>query len=118
MTTTRWARLGVLAAALLLVAAAPAPTQNRARSYDFDMPAEGLGDALRAFGQIAHQQIIFSEAAVRGKRSPRLLGAFTIEQALRLLLAKSGLRIRRTSSGVIYIESDNPCCRQESSSRS
>lgn len=118
MTPTRWARLGILAAALLLVAAAPAPAQNPARTYSFNMPAEGLGDALRAFGQVAHQQIIFSEDAVRGKRSPRLLGSFTVEQALRLLLANSGLMIRHTSSGVIYIESENPCCRHEPSSRS
>ncbi|HEV7136883.1 MAG TPA: STN domain-containing protein [Steroidobacteraceae bacterium] len=118
MTPTKWARLGILAAVLLLVAAAPAPAQNPARTYSFDMPAEGLGDALRAFGQIAHQQIIFSEDAVRGKRSPRLLGSFTVAQALRLLLAKSGLMIRRTSSGVIYIGSGNACCRHESSSRS
>lgn len=118
MTAMKWAQLGILAATLLLLAAAPAPAQNPSRTYSFDIPAEGLGDALRTFGQITDQQIIFSEDAVRGKRSPRLLGSFTVEQALRLLLAETGLMIRRTSSGVIYIEGGSPCCRQESSPRS
>ena len=104
MRSIRWERLGLAAIATLLIFATPVPAQNHDRALSFDMPAESLGDALRAFGQIAHQQIIFSEDAVRGKRSPRLRGSFTVDQALRRLLEKSGLTIRRTSSGVIYIE--------------
>ena len=97
--------LGMLIAAMLAVLVATAVAHGQERLYTFDMPAEALGDALRGFGQIAHQQIIFSEDAVRGKRSPRLKGSFTVDEALRRLLGTTRLTVRRTSDGVIYIES-------------
>ncbi len=103
---SRFARIGmgILGLALLLAVTPPAAAQSRPRAYSFDLPAEALGDALRAFGQMTQQQIIFSEDVVRGKRSPRLVGSYTVDEALRRLLAGSGLRMRRTSNGVIYIE--------------
>ncbi len=98
-------RLGAAAVTAVLIWSMPVMARAQDATYSFDIPAQGLGDALRAFGQIAHQQIIFSEDAVRGKRSPRLQGSFTVDQALRRLLVRSGLTVRRTSNGVIYIES-------------
>ena len=97
--------IGILSLALLLTLTPPAAAQVRQRAYSFDLPAEALGDALRAFGQVTQQQIIFSEEVVRGKRSPELVGSYTVDEALRRLLAASGLAMRRTSNGVIYIES-------------
>jgi iron complex outermembrane receptor protein len=98
--------MGIVGLALLFAVTPPAAAQaqSRPRAYSFDLPAEALGDALRAFGQITQQQIIFSEDVVRGKRSPSLVGSYTVDEALRRLLTGSGLRMRWTSNGVIYIE--------------
>src|ERR1700733_9653006 len=103
MTPKRRVSLFISAAAtqLLLLSGMTAQAQQ---TYQFDVPSEPLGDALRAFGQISHQQIIFSEETVRGKRSSSLVGDFTVEDGLQRLLAGSGLKIRRTGAGVIYVE--------------
>jgi outer membrane receptor protein involved in Fe transport len=74
------------------------------QAYQFDVPDEPLGAALRSFGQVSHQQIIFSEETVRGKRSSELVGNFTVDEGLQRLLAGSGLKTRRTAAGVIYVE--------------
>lgn len=103
MVAVRRSHLRALVAAALLVLGAPMVAQAQVQTYKFDLPAQALGDALRSFGQVAHQQIIFSEQAVRGKRSSRLVGSFTVDEALRLLLGTTGLKVRRTSDGVIYI---------------
>jgi outer membrane receptor protein involved in Fe transport len=90
---------------LVLLAAITAHAQSTSPpTYRFDLPDEPLGDALRGFGKASHQQIIFSEENVRGKRSEALVGTFTVEDGLQRLLGGSGLKFRRTSAGVIYIE--------------
>jgi iron complex outermembrane receptor protein len=94
---------GSAAAAALLIFTGPAMAQAQEQTYQFDVPAQDLGGALRAFGQASHQQIIFSEDAVRGKRSPALVGSFTVSQGLQRLLATSGLSVRRTQAGVITV---------------
>lgn len=90
---------GSAALAALLAAASPA----LAKTERFDLPAQSLGAALRAFGQASNQAIIFSEDAVRGKDSRAVEGALDADEALRRLLVGSGLVASRTTSGVIYI---------------
>jgi type II secretory pathway component GspD/PulD (secretin) len=80
-----------------LVAQAPEPT------YQFELRAQSVGAALRLFGEVTHQQIIFSEATVKGRRSGAVVGSFTAAQALDLLLAGTGLKITRTEAGVFYV---------------
>src|SRR5580698_1938672 len=107
MTPKRRVSLFISAAAtqLLLLSGMTAQAQQ---TYQFDVPGEPLGDALRVFGQASHQQIIFSEETVRGKRSTELVGTFTVEEGLQHLLAGSGLKIRRTTAGVIYVDYVDP----------
>ena len=97
---------GSAAAAALLVFAAPAMAQVQEQTYKFDLPAQGLGSALRAFGQASRQQIIFSEDSVRGRQAPALLGTFTVDDGLNRLLTGSGLTVSRTRSGVISVGND------------
>ncbi len=105
MTSMRRVSLFISAAAsqLMLLTWMTAQAQSP-QAYRFDVPGEPLGDALRAFGQASHEQIIFSEQTVRGKRSSELVGTFTVQEGLQRLLAGSGLNIRRTTAGVIYVE--------------
>jgi iron complex outermembrane receptor protein len=106
MTEMRRMSLFISAAAthFLLLVCVTAHAQSP-QAYLFDVPGEPLGDALRVFGQVSRQQIIFSEEAVRGKRSSALVGTFTVDEGLQRLLTGSGLKIRRTSAGVIDVES-------------
>jgi outer membrane receptor protein involved in Fe transport len=94
---------GSAAAAALMVFASPSAVYAQAQTYKFNVPAQSLGSALRAFGQAANQQIIFSEDAVRGKTSPALVGSYTAEEGMQRLLAGSGLKVTRTASGVLSV---------------
>lgn len=78
--------------------------QSHEPIYQFELRAQSVGGALRLFGEVTHQQIIFSETTVKGRRSGAVNGSFTAAQALNLLLAGTGLKITRTEAGVFYIE--------------
>lgn len=97
-------RLSRAAVAALLGFAAAALGQSSDEIYPFKLGAQSVGSALRVFGEVTHQQIIFSEATVKGRRSGAVVGSFTAAQALNLLLAGTGLKITRTEAGVFYIE--------------
>jgi len=91
-------------AALVALSASPIVVAQTEATYTFDIPAQDLGSALRAFGRASKQQIVFDERAVREKLSPALAGALSTDAALEQLLAGTGLRARRSSTGVIVIE--------------
>ena len=92
-----------VAAAALLGSGSTAVAQSSEPTYQFELPAQSVGGALRLFGEVTHQQIIFSEATVKGRHSGAVAGNFTAAQALNLLLAGTGLKITRTEAGVFYI---------------
>ena len=94
---------GSAAAAALMVFASPTAAMAQQQTYRFDLPAQTLGSALRAFGQASRQQIIFSEDDVRGRDAPSLVGSYTVDAGLDRLLAGSGLSVQRTSAGVITV---------------
>jgi iron complex outermembrane receptor protein len=92
-----------IAGAALLGMASTAVAQSSEPTYQFELPSQSVGSALRLFGEVTHQQIIFSEATVKGRRSGAVVGSFTAAQALDLLLARTGLKVTRTEAGVFYI---------------
>ncbi|EJL38064.1 outer membrane receptor protein [Caulobacter sp. AP07] len=96
---------GSTAAAALMMLATPAAVhaQQQRVTYSFDIPAQDLSGALRAFGQASGQQVAFDEATVRGKRAPALSGAYTADAALKRLLSGAGLSAQPTASGVYAI---------------
>src|SRR3546814_4898745 len=63
------------------------PAHAQETVYSFDIPAQDLGGALRAFGQATNQQIIFADDVVHGKRSGAVSGRHSADDALRQLLA-------------------------------
>lgn len=103
MMRIKSASLGSSIAAALLAFAAPVAAQVQEQVYQFDLPAQALGSALRAFAQSARQQVIFSEEVVRGRQAPALVGSYTAEAGLRQLLAGSGLTVSRTPAGVLFV---------------
>ena len=76
----------ILAASAL----APVPGDTMA-SIRFNIPAQPLSDALRAFSRQAAVRVQLDVGAAAGVRSQAVSGALTAPEALRLLLAGTGL---------------------------
>lgn len=110
-------RRTVLASALMVtaalasaLAATPAWAQQAAASTpaiaqlqserSFDIPAQPLTDALVAFGQQSGIQVTVDGTIARNVSSPAVRGTMTTEQALRRLLAGSGLTYTMSGSTV------------------
>jgi iron complex outermembrane recepter protein len=91
-------------AAVLMALAAPGVTSAQARADQaYDIPAQDLAGALRAFGRASGKQLAFDESLTRGKRAPRLKGEFSADEGLTRLLSGSNLVAQPTASGVYAI---------------
>lgn len=91
-----------LACGVLLPAAAqdlrPAPQPARHAGVQesrvaVSIPAQPLLSALRAFGLQTQSQVLFHEALLSGREAVAVYGAYTPQEALELLLARTGLTI-------------------------
>lgn len=78
------------------------------RTAVFDIAAQPLAQALTAFGRQSGMQIAVDTAAVTGKTSAGVSGSMTAEQALRQLLAGSGLTYQFTSGNAVTIAGPSP----------
>lgn len=74
------------------------------RVRDYDIPAQPLGRALAAFGRQSGMQIAMPAGLDAGKTTAGVKGPMTDEDALRLLLAGSGLAYQHTSANAVTIE--------------
>ena len=93
--------MAALAVALsVLVHSALAATAT----FAVDIPREDLALALNQIAQQSHIEIAYSSELTRGKISPSLKGTYTPEQALKMLLKGSGLRVRGIAGGALVIE--------------
>jgi iron complex outermembrane recepter protein len=107
IVTTDRIRLSILRA----LAAASCVTCSMAayalgdHAREFNISAQDLGDAVKALGAAADEQVLFSPHVVAGLRSRELRGAYTVEQALAILLEGTGLYLDRTTTGVFLIRS-------------
>ncbi|MES2056047.1 MAG: TonB-dependent receptor [Pseudomonadota bacterium] len=91
------------ATAVIAIMAQPSTAAARSQTYRFNIPAQALGNALKAFGETSRQQIIFDAASVNGKTSPALVGNFSKDEALSRLLVNSGLTVQTGRSGVLIV---------------
>jgi outer membrane receptor protein involved in Fe transport len=94
------------AALALGLAATPAATAwARARSsLTIDTSGQTLGAALSDLARRSSRELLLASPAIDARAAPRLKGRYTIDQALPLLLAGSGLAYRRTVDGSYIIE--------------
>ena len=100
-----WSR--VVAAGLSLLAGAGAWAGGTERSFHFDIANQTLSQALRAYGQISGQEIIFTEELVAAAKPTSLRGEFTADAALQRLLEGTGLIAERSPSGALMIYSQS-----------
>jgi outer membrane receptor protein involved in Fe transport len=103
MTTIRTLRQALMITTATLggvigsAATLPAFAQEATRSYT--IPSQDLDGALRAFAHQSGRDVLYPPALVAGKRSPGAQGQLTESQALSALLAGTGLRFQRMTSG-------------------
>jgi iron complex outermembrane recepter protein len=92
-----------LCAAALAAGLAPSAALSQGRSFHFEISNQSLSQALRNYGQISGQEIIFTEDMVAGRNPTSLKGDFTAEDALNRLLQGTGLTAKRSPSGAVMI---------------
>lgn len=73
-----------------MAVATPAQAQG-GQPQDYNIEGGNLGDALQSVSRQSGREIIFSAEAVSGKRAPPLHGTYSPDDAVRALLAGSGL---------------------------
>lgn len=102
MFSSRWTGLGVIAPAITMLAASPVAAQQPAPVV-FAIPAGPLPAGLRLLAAQSGEQILYDAELVAGLTAPAVQGAFVVDDALRRLLAGSGLVTERTARGVLII---------------
>lgn len=88
----------------LSLGALPALAQQTTAPYALNLPEQPLRDSLLALGKATHVNIVFDPAVVAGRRAPVLRGQYTPGEALRQLLAGSGLSAQQTPGGSYSVE--------------
>ena len=99
--------LSALCATLFLgTTIASQPAEARSVTYNLDIPAQNLNDALQAFALASQHKLLYSSALVDGRRSPALKGQYTTEQAVKALLSGTRLDYEVTSDGLVLIRTE------------
>ncbi|THF65411.1 TonB-dependent siderophore receptor [Pseudothauera nasutitermitis] len=98
----RLAALTTLAAALLSSGIALA----QGAALDLDLPAQPLDKALNALARQSGAQIVFVTDIANTQHAPALRGQLTVEQALRQLLAGSGLAVQPSGANTFTVVRD------------
>jgi iron complex outermembrane receptor protein len=92
--------------ASLCAAALPCAAQAQAQKIPLTIPAQDLRGALNDFARQGRQQLLFSPALVQGRQARALNGLYAPDQALKALLAGTGLSARTTHGGAFLLVAD------------
>lgn len=63
-------------------------------TFDFDIPALPLSDALKRYGELTGYSVLYETSVVAGRRSPLVRGQYSAEAALKQLLGDTPLSAR------------------------
>ncbi|AYJ84846.1 TonB-dependent receptor (plasmid) [Sphingomonas paeninsulae] len=102
---------GLATATMALPAYAQAP-----HDVVYNLPAQALGDTLKAIALSSGTNILAAGGTVEGITAPALAGRYSVAQALALTLKGTGLHARTMASG-IAVESDGAATNGESDSK-
>lgn len=83
------------------------PAQDETRQ-DFNIAAQPVSQALRAYAQQSGDQIVFYSEIGKGRESAPVAGSYTRQEALLKLLENTGLKYRRVNRRTIAISTDAP----------
>ena len=101
LQSRRWASGVLIVSGIVGALVAPA-AYAQGRGFHFAIANQSLSQALRSFGHISGQEVIFTEDMVSGLAAS-LEGDFTAQAALERLLQGTGLIAERSPSGAIMI---------------
>lgn len=101
----RYGAVAAIAALILGVSLAPPMADADEAQFDFNIPAQPLASALRAFAHITHAQVVYDGTSLQGVPSVAINGRMTVGRALSQIMSKSGLVERHDVSGVYVIGS-------------
>lgn len=91
------------ASVAMVATAAPTAAYAQEATYQIDIPAQSMGDALRALGKATKQNIVFNGSLVKGKRSTAVRGRMSASEALDRILQGSGLKMSRGAGGGLVV---------------
>ncbi len=127
-TTKRETRQRTLASALLLgamsaITSAPAFAQDLQRvstneRVQFDIAGQPLSSALGEFARQAHVNALYFSDSLRGLSSPPLHGSYTPQDALDLLLVRSGFNGHISGGNLVLVQEQTPRPQPDSAVRS
>ncbi len=86
-----------------LLAGPPGYAQAPSDPVEFDIQAQDLAGALRAFLQQANLQLVYAPSDLAGLQSPGVSGSHDPIEALRLLTAGTGLVIAQSDAGIVTV---------------
>lgn len=91
--------------AFTLLHAVPGYTEvdNRSKVFRFNTPNQDMASSLLAFSETTDIQLSYPSAVVKTLKSKKLSGNYTSDQALRILLAGSGITYRYVDSATITL---------------
>ncbi|AMK25814.1 TonB-dependent receptor [Sphingobium sp. TKS] len=92
----------LIGAATALVAISPHVLAQDSEKRSYDLPAQDLKYALRAVARKDGYQLIADSRALRGKQAKALKGAYTVSEAVSLLVEGSDL-IAEVRNGSIFV---------------
>jgi iron complex outermembrane recepter protein len=95
-------------------ASAAPPVSNASALQTYDLKAQPLDAALRAVALRSGRAILAPSSLLAGKRAPPLKGEYTAIDAVRTLLAGSGLDLTETGEALIVREPAGPRSSAES----
>jgi iron complex outermembrane recepter protein len=105
----RW----VLAATAAAIFTSPAEAAARETAIEFNIAAGSLDRALAAYAETTRRQLLYSSALVANRTSKGLQGRHSADRALALLLADTGIRVRRAGKAFVLIEATSRQSRAE-----
>ncbi|OYW46407.1 MAG: hypothetical protein B7Z33_03195 [Sphingomonadales bacterium 12-68-11] len=89
-------------AACAVTCAAPASAQTT-EVFPIALPEQDLASSLRQLSAQTGRSIVASGDLVRGRRAPAVSGSLTVEEAVRALVAGSGLAVRRVGGSLVIV---------------
>ncbi len=94
---------GFYAFTVVAFAAPQTGSSGSAGPRSFNIPSQSLDSALQAYGQAAGVQVLYESALAEGRHSVAVIGEFSPDDALRVLLSSTDLNVSYTRPEAITI---------------
>src|SRR5262249_33146459 len=94
--------------ATFIAFAVAAVAHAQAATTHFDLPPQPLADAIRAVGSQTNTNILFDPPLVAARRAPLVKGDLTPDQALKALLAGTGIKYEFLNDKTVVISAAEP----------